>query len=85
MNPDLPDEIRKQLAEYIPFQEEMEARQAHDIEVMKKITDCIMRWADRIGIDATYQIIEKALKGGIIRSPVDDYIKFKQSIEQGDL
>ena len=74
-----------ELAKYEPFQQEIEARRAHDTEVMKNIMGCIMRSVDKIGIDTTYQIVRNALEGDVIHPPVEDYIKFKRSIEQGDL
>ncbi|MBP5596634.1 MAG: hypothetical protein J6Y02_14705 [Pseudobutyrivibrio sp.] len=84
MNPDVPDELRKQLAElsdYEPFQQEMEAKHAHDMEVMKNIMGCIMRSVDKVGIDTTYQLVKNALEGDVIHPPVEDYIKYVQHRE----
>lgn len=85
MKDDIRDLCGAELVEYEPFQREIEARQAHDTEVMKNIMGCVMRSADKIGIDTTYQLIKNVLEGDIIHPPVDDYIKYKRSIEQGDL
>lgn len=74
-----------ELLEYEPFRQEIEAKRARDMEVMKNIMGCVMRSVDKIGIDTTYQIVRNALEGDVIHPPVDDYIKFKRSIEQGDL